>query len=258
MDHLLEIIILMAEMQELKANPQRLAVGTVLESHLDLKLGPVASILINAGTLKKGDSLVCKGSYGKLKVLRDYLSKNINEAGPSDPVLIVGLDSVVEGGDIVEVVSDIEKARTKSLQYKELMATKKSLSPSSIEMILSKIKSGNLKQLKVLVKADTSGSLEAIKGALIKLSTEDVKIQIIHSGVGNITEGDVVMCQGSSALLIGFSVDPLGGVMNLINDTKVEFISSKIIYHITDRVEKIVHGLLDPKEVEKMLCEAKV
>ncbi|MDD5769961.1 MAG: translation initiation factor IF-2 [Candidatus Gracilibacteria bacterium] len=255
-DDLLEIIILSSQMLELKANPNRLAVGTILESHLDMKLGPVSTVLINTGTLRKGDCLVCKGSYGKVKVMKDYHSKNIVESGPSTPVLVVGLDNVCEGGDIVQVVSDIEKARIKALEYKELMASRKAIGSSSIDLIMSKIKSGNLKQLKAVLKADTNGSLEAIKGALIKLSTPETKITIIHSGVGNITEGDVLMCQGSSALLIGFNVELLGNTRNIIEDTKVEYISSKVIYHITERVEKIVTGMLDPKEIEIALGEA--
>lgn len=257
-DELLEIILLVSEMEELKANPNRYAVGTILESHLDMKLGPVSTVLINTGTLRKWDSIVCKWSYGKVKLLKNDHFKNIDEAGPSSPVLVVGLDSVSDGGDIVQVVSDIEKARTKALEYKELMSSKKSLSSSSIDLIMSKIKSGNLKQLKAVVKADTNGSLEAIKGALIKLSTEETRVTIIHSGVWNITEWDVLMCQWSSALLIWFNVELLGNTKNVIEDTKIEYISSKVIYHITERVEKIVTGMLDPKEVEIALWEATV
>lgn len=255
-ENLFEIIVLSSQMLELTANASRLAVGTVLESHLDMKLWPVSSVLINTGTLHKWDSIVCKWSYGKVKVLKDYNSKNIHVAGPSMPVLVVWLDNVCDGWDIIQVVSDIEKARTKALEYKELMSSKKSLSSSSIDLIMSKIKSGNLKHLKVVVKADTNGSLEAIKWALLKLSTPETKITIIHSWVGNITEWDVLMCQWSSALLIWFNVNLLGSTKNIIENTKIEYISSKIIYHITERVEKIVTGMLDPKEVEIQLWNA--
>lgn len=257
-DDLLELILLVAEMQELQANPNRQAVGTILESHLDTKLGPVSTVLINTGTLKKWDSIVCKGSYGKVKVMKSDIGKNIDEALPSTPVLVVWFDSVCEWGDIVQVVSDIEKARVKALEYKELMASKKSAASSSIDMIMLKIKSGNLKQLKIVLKADTNGSLEAIKWALLKLSTEETKVTIIHSWVGNITEWDVVMCQWSSALLIGYNVDLLWNTRNIIEDTKIEYIASKVIYHITERVEKIVTWMLDPKEVEVLLWEATI
>lgn len=255
-DELLEIIILSSQLLELKANSNRLAVWTVLESHLDMKLGPVSSVLINTGTLNKWDSIVCKWSYGKVKVLKDYHSKNIHSAWPSTPVLVVWLDSVCDGWDIIQVVSDIEKARTKALEYKELMSSKKSLSSSSIDLIMLKIKSWNLKQLKAVVKADTNWSLEAIKWALIKLSTPETKVTIIHSWVGNITEWDVLMCQWSSALLIWYNVNLLWNTKNIIEDTKIEYISSKVIYHITERVEKIVTGMLDPKEVEIQLWNA--
>lgn len=255
-DNLLEIILLVSEMEELKANPNRAAVGTILESHLDVKLWPVSTVLINTWTLKKWDSIVCKWSYWKVKVLKDCLLKNIDSAWPSSPVLVVWLDSVADGWDIVQVVSDVENARLKALEYKELMSSKKSLQSSSIDLIMSKIKSWNLKQLKIVVKADTNWSLEAIKWALLKLSTSEIKVTIIHSWVWNITEWDVLMCQWSSALLIWFNVELLWNTRNIISDTKVEYISSKIIYHITDRVEKIVTWMLDPKEVEISLWNA--
>ncbi len=257
-DTLLEIILLVAEMEQLQSNPNRQAVGTILESHLDTKLWPVSTVLINTGTLKKWDSIVCKGSYGKVKVMKSDIWKNIDEAAPSTPVLVVWFDSVCEWWDIVQVVSDIEKARMKALEYKELMSSKKAAASSSIDMIMLKIKSWNLKQLKVVLKADTNGSLEAIKWALLKLSTDETKVTIIHSWVWNITEWDVVMCQWSSALLIWFNVDLLGNTKNIIEDTKIEYISSKVIYHITERVEKIVTWMLDPKEIETVLWEAEV
>ncbi|MBW7954223.1 translation initiation factor IF-2 [Candidatus Gracilibacteria bacterium] len=257
-DNLLEIILLVAEMEDFKANPDRFAVATVLESYLDTKMGPVSTLLINTGTLNKGDSIVCKGSYGKVKVLKNDLGKNIDHAGPSSPVLVVGLDSVCEGGDIVQVVLDIEKARTKALEYKELMSSKKSLSNSSIDMIMGKIKSGSLKQLKIVLKADTNGSLEAIKQTLLKLSTEDVKVNIIHTGVGSITQGDALMCSGSSAILVGYNVEVLGNAKNIIEDTKVEYISSKVIYHIAEKIEKIVNGMFDITTKEVIIGNAEV
>ncbi len=257
-DDLLEVLLIVAEMQGLKANPNRPAIGTIIESHLDMSLGPVSTILINTWTLKKWDYVVCKGSYGRVKVLKDYHSKNINSAWPSEPVLVVWLDGVADGWDIIQVVSDAEKARQKAAEYYDIMMNKKSLSASSIDLIMSKIKSGSLKQLKVVIKADSNGSLEAMKGAVIKLSTPETKVSVIHSWVGNITEGDVLMCQWSSAILIGFNVDLLGNLRNVIDEQKIEYISSKIIYHITERIEKIITGMLDPKEVEILFWEAKV
>ena len=257
-EELLEIILLVAEMQELKANPDRLGVATIIESHLDMQLGPVATVLINTGKIEKTSSIVCGASYGKVKVLKDFTGKNIKYATPGMPALVVWLDKVAGGWDIMQVVSWIDVARQKSLEYLEYISHQKKLKSSQLDILMSKIKSGNLKHLKIVVKADTNGSLEAIKNALLKLSTEETSVSIIHSGVGNITEGDVLMCGWSSAILIGFWVNVGTNAKWVLEDSGVEYIESRIIYHITERIEKIVTGMLDPKEVEVALCEAKV
>lgn len=257
-DELLEIILLVAEMQELKANPNRRWVATVIESHLDPNLGPVATVLVNTGTISKTDAVVCAGSFGKIKVLKDYTGKSVKFALPGDPVLLVGLDRVVEWGDILQWVSAIDEARDRATQYQEYLSSQKKLKSSQLDILMNRIKSGNLKHLKIVVKADTNGSLEAIKNALLKLSNEETSISIIHSGVGDITEGDVLMCGGSSAILVGFGVQVWVNARNALESSGVEYIESKIIYHITERIEKIVSGMLDPKEVETVLCHAKV
>ncbi len=257
-DDLLEIILLSAEILELKANPHRRGVATILESHLDMQLGPVATVLVNTGTIEKWSAIVCGASYGKVKVLKDYNSKWVKFATPSMPALLVGLDTVVQGGDILQVVSWIDIARKKSIEFGEFLSNQKKLKSSQLDILMSKIKSGNLKHLKIVLKADTNGSLEAVKNALLKLSTDETAVSIIHSGVGNITQGDVLMCGGSSAILIGFWVSVWVNARLALSDSWVEFIESKIIYHITERIEKIVTGMLDPKEVEVKLCEAKV
>lgn len=257
-DDLLEIILLVAEMKELKANPNRAAIATVLESHLDTKLGPVATVLLNTGTINKGDNIVCQQSYGKVKILKNHVNKNIKLAGPSQPVLIVGLDKVVEWWDVLQVVSSPDIARQKSIEYKEILLRNKQKSASGLDLLMSKIKAGNLKQLKLIVKADTNGALEAIKGSLEKLSTDETTVSVIHSGVWSITEWDILMGQWSQAILIGFTVDVLPAARGTLESAGVEFIQSDIIYHITERIEKIVTGMLDPKEVEITLGEAKV
>jgi len=257
-EELLEIILLVAEMQELKANPDRNGVATIIESHLDTQLGPVATILMNTGTLEKWASVVCWDSYGKVKVLRDYTWKSVKFVKPGEPALIVWLDKVVWGGDIVQVMSWIDTARQKAIEYSEYLSNQKQIGSSQLDILMSKIKSWNLKHLKVVLKADTNGSLEAIKNALINLSTDETSVSVIHSGVGNITEGDVLMCGGSSAVLIGFWVSVWPNAKRALEDSGVEYIESKIIYHITERIEKIVTGMLDPKEVEVSLCEAQV
>lgn len=257
-DDLLEIILLVSDMLELKANPQRNGIATIIESHLDMQLGPVATVLVNTGTIEKWAAIVCGASYGKVKVLKDYLGKGVKYALPGMPVLVVWLDQVAEGWDILQVVSWIDVARQKSVEYQDFMTNKKKLKTSQLDILMTRIKSGNLKHLKIVLKSDTNGSLEAIKNALLKLSTEETAVSIIHSGVGNITEGDVLMCGGSSAILVWFWVSVGVNAKGALEKSWVEFIQSKIIYHITERIEKIVTGMLDPKEVEVQLCEAKV
>ncbi len=257
-DELLEIILLVADMQELSANPERNAVATVIESHLDTKLGPVATLLINTGTIHSGDAMVCGASYGKIKLMRDYTGQAVRKWFPWEPILVVGLDKVIEGWDIVQVMPSIDKARSKSIEYSHYLTNQKKLQSSQLDILMSRIKSGNLKHLKVVLKADTNGSLEAIKNAIVKLSTEETSVSVIHSWVGNITEGDILMCGGSSAILVAFGtgVDP--NAKKVLEESGIEFIESKIIYHITERIEKIVTGMLDPKEREISLCEARV
>ena len=257
-DDLLEIILLVSEMKELKANPNRKAIATVIESHLDTQLWPVATVLINTGTMNKWDNIVCSESSGKVKILKNHIWKNIITATPSQPVLIVGLDKVVQGGDVLQVVSTPEVARQKSVEYAEIIARNKAQSASGIELLMSKIKAWSLKQLKVIVKADTNGALEAMKWALANLSTEETTVSVIHSGVWSITEGDIVMGQWSDAILIWFSVDVLPAAKSVLQSADIEYINSDIIYHVTERIEKIVTGMLDPKEVEVELWEAKV
>lgn len=257
-DELLEIITLVAEMQELTANPERQAVATIIESHLDTQLGPVATALINTGKIQKGDAIVSGGSFGKVKVLKDFISRWVKYGLPWDPVFIVGLDKVVEWWDILQVVSWIDIARQKSTQYQEYIANQKTLNASQLDILMSRIKSGNLKHLKIVLKADTNGSLEAIKNSLLKLSTEETSVSIIHSGVWNITEGDVVMSEWSDAILVGFWVNVGPNAKRTLLNANIEFIESRIIYHITERIEKIITGMLDPKEVEIPLCFATV
>lgn len=257
-DDLIEMILLVTEIQNLKANPDRLAVGTIIESHLDINLWPVATVLLNTWTLSKGDNIVSGWSYGKVKVMKDYLGTSILKAFPWDPVLLVGLNEVAIWGDILQGVEDFEVARLKAFQFLEYQASQKKAKNTQLDILMSRIHSGNLKHLKIVLKADTNGSLEAIKNALLKLSTPETSVMIIHSGVGNITQWDVLMCWGSSALLVGFWVQVGPNAKNELESTKVEFIESKVIYHITDRVEKIVSGMLDPKEVEVILAHAKI
>ncbi|MBP8016589.1 translation initiation factor IF-2 [Candidatus Gracilibacteria bacterium] len=259
-DSLLEMIILVADMQELKADPKRHAVATVIESHLDTRLGPLATVLVNTGTLHKGDSILCASAFGKIRFIKDYKGKNIDDAEPSKPVLISGLNNVVEGGDILQAVSDIEIARNKAHEF-QLLRASKSISDfegASLEMLLNRIKTGNLKQLKVVLKAESNGSLEAIKDALLKLNTQEIKIHIIHSGVGDVNDSDVLMAGTSQALLIGYNVGTIGQAKNMLANSKIEFINKKVIYHIIEKVESIITGMIDVKHEDIDLGELKI
>lgn len=257
-DELLEIILLVAEMKELKANPNRSAIATVIESHLDNQLWPVASVLINTGTIRSWDNIVCQDTYWKIKVLKNYLNHSVKSALPWEPVLIVWLDKVVSGWDILQVVSSVEIAKQKALEYRVILERKKTAWNSWLSLLMSKIKAWNLKQLKIILKADTNWSLEAIKWAIIKLSTPETTVSIIHAWVWSITEWDALIWKWSEAVLVWYNVLVLPTAKSSLESSWVEYINSKIIYHITERLEKIVTWMLDPKEVDIELGKAKV
>lgn len=257
-DDLLEIILLVAEMKELKANPDRNAIATVIESHLDSSLGPVATVLINTGTINAWDNIVCQDSYWKVKILRNYSNHKVKKAIPWEPVLIVWLDKVVDGWDILQVVNSWETAKEKAIEYKAILEKQKRASSSGLDLLMSKIKAWNLKQLKIILKADTNWSLEAIKASLLKLSTPETSVSVIHSWVWSITESDILMGQWSEAILVWFNVWVLTTAKSTLESSWVEYISSDIIYHITERIEKIITWMLDPKEEEIILWKAKI
>lgn len=257
-DELLEIILLFAEMQELKANPNRDWIATVIESHLDSKFWPVATVLINTWTVKKWDNIVCQDTYWKIKVLKNYTNNTIKYALPWEPVLIVWLDKVVNWWDILQVVWNIEQAKHKAEEYRALMFKKEVSWNTWLTLLMSKIKAWNLKQLKIIIKADTNGSLEAIKSSILKLSTLETTVQVIHAWVWSINEWDVLMWQWSNAILVWYSVWVLPTAKWILESSWVEYISSDVIYHITDKIERIITWMLDPKEVEIILCKAKV
>ena len=190
------------------------------------------------------------------KILKNYNWKKIKKAFPWDPVLIVWLDNVVEWWDIMQVVSTPAIAREKSIEYNDILKNKERINASWLEMLMWKIKAWNLKQLKVVLKADTNGSLEAIKWSIVKLSTPETTVSVIHSWVWSITEWDILMCEWSEAILVWFNVNVLSTAKTILESSKIEYINSSIIYHITERIEKIVTWMLDPKEVEIELCKA--
>ena len=200
---LLDMILLVADMENLKANPDRAAVGTVIEAHLDNSLGPIATVIINSGTLKVMDNIVIGGTHGKVKVMKDHLGKNVKSAGPSMPILIAGLSQTPQSGDIFQVVSDEKSARIQSQNVQTLQDADR-FAGRGIGEIISQIGAGEIKQFKLVLKADTKGSLEALGQSLAKIKNEDVGVKVILSGVGNVSESDVMMAAAAGGIVMGF------------------------------------------------------
>jgi len=254
---LLDMILLVAELENLKANPNREAVATVIEAHLDKNLGPIATVLINTGTLKIMDNVVVGAAHGRIKVMKDHAGKNLKQACPSTPVLIAGLSIAPQSGDIMQVVKDDKTARVRAMQIALL---KENAAKEGIlgRDIFAQIASGKLKTLKIVLKADTKGSLEAITNSLSKVRDEEVAIKIIHSAVGNINESDAMMAAASGGLVIGFQVDTPTQAEKVAEREHVQILKYDIIYKLIEDLTKILAGLLEPEIVEVILGTAEV
>ncbi len=259
-DELLEMINLVAEMAELKANPKRLASGTVIEAKLDKGRGPVSTLLVQNGTLRNGDAIVVGNTFGKIRAMSNDLNESLQEALPSTPVEVIGLNEVPKAGDNFMVFTDekearkISEARAQKSRDAEFKATK----PVSLDDIFAQIQEGELKDLNLIIKADVQGSLEALSASLLKLNVEGVKINIIRSGVGAITETDVSLAAASEAIIIGFNVRPTGKTRELAKEENVEIRLYNIIYNVIEDIEKAMKGLLDPVFTEKVIGNAEV
>ena len=258
--NLLEMILIQAEVLELKANPGRLAMGTVIEARLDKARGPVASLLVTNGTLKVGQSIVAGTSAGRIRLMSNHLGDPIHKAGPATAVEVLGLTEVPAAGDRFNAVGEdrlakeiAEKRRLK--QRQEVMAR---TSGSSLEELFSQIEEGEVKELNLVIKADVRGSIGALIGSLEKLSDEKVKVRIIHSGVGAITESDVTLAGTSGAIVIGFNVRPSTGVMTMAEREGVEIRTYRVIYDIIDDIESAMKGMLDPEFKEEILGQVEV
>lgn len=258
---LIDTIILISDELNLKADPTRFAVGTVIESVLDPNLGPTATIIINTGTLKTGDVFVVGETYGKVKNMKDFLGKNVQIAGPSRPVRLSGINEVPIVGDILQVFEDEKESRKKALEVKALRQSEKYRLGSGMDLVtmMNKIKSGELKTLKIVLKVDTKGSLEAIRGVIDKIKNDTVSVKIIHSGVGAIAPTDVLMASSSGAIVIGFSVgNNSPQVEDMARRENVEIRHYNIIYKIAEDLENILIGLLDPEIIEHDLGNSRV
>ena len=255
---LLEMILLTAEMMELKANPNRLAVGTVLESHLDESLGPIATILINTGKLKIGDYFLVGQYEGRIKTMISDEGKKIKQALPSFPVQISGLSGNPTAGEILQVFNSKKILKEKSEELKNLKIEKKETMGvgMGIAEIMQNLQKGKIKILKVVLKADTDGSLEAVRQAVEKIKHEEVKVKIIHAGIGSITESDILMAAASGGVVFGFHAKASTQVKNIAAKENVEVQSFKIIFELTDIVKKILEGLLEPEFEEIITGEA--
>ncbi|HEX3077172.1 MAG TPA: translation initiation factor IF-2, partial [Lachnospiraceae bacterium] len=260
-DQLLEMILLTAELCELKANPNRKARGIVIEAELDKGRGPVATVLVQKGILHVGDSIAIGSSYGKVRAMVDDKGRRVKEAGPSTPVEILGLNEVPGAGEICMATQNEKEARSISEAFikqgreRLLDDTKAKL---SLDGLFSQIQAGNIKELNIIVKADVQGSVEAVKQSLLKLSNEEVAIRIIHGGVGAINESDVILASASNAIIIGFNVRPDNTAKDIADREKVDLRLYRVIYNAIEDIESAMKGMLDPTFEEKVLGHAEV
>ncbi|CUP00481.1 translation initiation factor IF-2 [Clostridium baratii] len=257
---LLEMVLLTAEMLELKANPDRKAKGTVIEAKLDKGRGAVASLLVQNGTLHVGDSILVGSTYGRIRAMFDDTGKKIKSAGPSIPVEILGLSEVPAAGDRFNQVKDEKTARNMAeiRKQKEKNESLNARHRVSLEDLYSQIKEGTVKELDIIVKADVQGSVEAIRQSLEKLSTDDVKVRVIHGGVGAITETDITLATASNAIVIGFNVRPDTNAVNAAEKEGVDVKTYRIIYDAIEDVKSAMIGMLEPEYKEVVLGKAEV
>lgn len=259
-DNLLEMILLVAEMAELKANPSAPARGTVVEAKLEKGRGPVATLLIQKGTLKVGDHLVCGSIYGKVRALINDKGQKLKKATPSTPVEVLGFSDIPEAGDIFQVIKDDKKARqiaekrAQSKREAELQKTKR----VSLDDLYRHIKEGEIKELNLIIKGDVQGSVGALKDSLSKIDSDNVRLQVIHSGVGAVTESDVMLASASNAIIIGFNVRPEPKARKMAETENVEIKTYRVIYEVIEDIKGAMTGLLEPEYEEVILGRAEV
>ncbi|MDP9252430.1 MAG: translation initiation factor IF-2, partial [Chloroflexota bacterium] len=259
LDDLLETVLLVADVAELTANPDRPAGGRIVEAHLDTKRGPVATVLVQAGTLERGDLVVAGITYGRVKAMTDDKGKPVGRAEPSRPVEILGLPDVPEAGDVFRAVADEKTAKALvAANARERAGAGAAEKPATLDEMFAQVKEGKAKELKLVLKADVQGSLEAIKGALAKIPQEEVGLQVIHDAVGDITESDLTLAAASSAVVIGFNTKMEAPAKRVAEQTNVDVRMYKVIYELLDDVQKALTGMLAPVMVETVLGHAEV
>lgn len=258
-DELLENILLISEMQEYKANPNRYASGTVVESRLDKHLGPVVTILIQNGTLRLGDPIVVGTAYGKVRTMKNDKNEDITEALPSEPVEITGINDTPMAGDKFMAFETEKQARSIGEERKTQARLRENSKTNAVTLddLFSKIQEG-VKEINVIVKADVNGSSEAVKNSLEKINVEGVKVNVIRSSVGAITESDIVLAKASNALIIGFNVRPSNNIKDYAKENGVEIRLYNIIYKAVEEMEAAMRGMLDPEYEEQIIGSAEV
>ena len=259
-DNLLEMVLLTADMMELKANPNRLAKGTVIEAKLDRGRGPVATVLVENGTLRAGDIVIAGTAVGRVRAMTDHKGRRQQEAGPSVPVEIVGLAEVPGAGDVLYAVEDERMARTlaEKRKFEEKEKENNAKQKVTLENLFSSIESGNMKDLNIIVKADVQGTAEAVKASLEKLTNEEVRVRVIHNGVGGINNSDVMLANASGAIIVGFNVRPEAGIADEAKNANVDMRLYRVIYDCLEEIEDAMKGMLAPKFREVILGHAEI
>lgn len=260
LDKLLEMVLLVAEMEELKANPNRPAVGTVIESNLDKGRGPVATVIVSNGTLKVGDPVIAGTAYGKIRALVNDKGQRVKKATPSTPVEILGLNEVPMAGDQFVVMPSEKAARTigEKRRIKQRDEQMKATSKITLEDLFDKMQEGEVKELDIVLKADVQGSLEAIRQSIEKISNEQVQLRVIHSGVGAVADSDIMLASASNAIVIGFNVRPTSSAIAMAEREQVDMRTYRIIYELIEDIEKAMKGMLDPEYKEVVIGQAEV
>jgi len=260
-DKLLEMILLVAEVRDFKANPKRAAAGTVIEAELDKGKGPVATVLVSKGTLNIGDMAVAGCAFGRIKAMVDDTGRRVKKAGPSMPVEVQGLSEVPEAGEAFYVVADDKLARqitSARIAVRKVEESKKTVFKVSLEDLFDKIKEGEIKELNIIVKGDVQGSVEALKQSLLRLSTDEVRVNPIHGGVGAINRNDIMLASASNAIIIGFNVRPDSNTKTTAEQEGVDLRLYRVIYDAIEDVKAAMTGLLDPTFKEVVLGKVEV
>ncbi|MDF2612647.1 MAG: translation initiation factor [Clostridia bacterium] len=261
LDTLLEMVLLVAEMSDLRANPNRKARGTIIEAQLDKGRGPVATVLVQSGTLKVGDPIVAGTSYGRIRAMVDDKGRTVKKAGPSAPVEILGLSEVPTAGDMFYVSNSDKQARQVAEQMKaqgRVQLIGQTPQKVSLDDLFTQIQEGKMKELNIVIKADVQGSVEAVRQSLERLSNDEVRIRTLHGGVGTITESDVMLASASGAIIIGFNVRPETSTKAIAEKEQVDIRLYRVIYNAIEDIKAAIKGMLDPEFIEKVIGHAQI